>query len=289
MLFWLSAALLTAAVVAFILRPLLTSRVAKTPAAARARAFRAILAALRRDEKAGLLADAAGDSARANIARALIAEVEGVPAPQAQAATASTEPRARALALFLAAFVTTGAVAVYLANGSPELAGPGRAQRAASVDFADLVEELKRKVAERPTDPDGQRFLGRGLSELGRYGEAAEAYGRAIKLGRDSAESYADYGEALALAAERVTPEAKDAFEKALARDEKEPRARYYLALAKSEAGDLAGALADWQALFDESPADAPWRAVLARHMAAARQALEAEDESDAHTVPPAP
>ncbi len=100
---------------------------------------------------------------------------------------------------------------------------------------------------------------------------------------------YADYGEALALAAQRVTPEAKDAFEKALARDKAEPRARYYLALAKGEAGDLVGALADWQKLFDESPADAPWRAVLARHIAAARQALEAEDQSDEHTVPPAP
>lgn len=287
MLFWLLAALLTAAVVAFLLRPLLSSRVDPGAPFARARAFRAILASLQRDEKAGLLVNAEGDSARADIARALIAEVEGVPVVQAE--TPGREARARGFALFVAGFVGIGALGVYLANGSPELAKPGAVQSARAPDFASLVEELKRKVAERPTDPEGQRFLGRGLSELGQYDEAAEAYKRAIALGQDSAEIHADYGEALALAAQRVTPAAKDAFEKALARDKTEPRARYYLALAKGEAGDLAGALADWQTLFDESPEGAPWRPVLARHIAAARQALEAEDETSEHTVPPAP
>jgi cytochrome c-type biogenesis protein CcmH len=289
MLFWLLAALLTAAVVAFILRPLLSSRIATGSAMARARSFRAILASLARDEKAGLLANAETDSARADIARALIAEVEGVPVTQTAAAPVPPEPRARGLALFVAGFVTFGALSIYLANGSPELARHGAVQTARPADFASLVEELKRKVAERPADAEGQRFLGRGLSELGRYGEAAEAYGRALKLGQDSAQIYADYAEALALAAGRVTPEAKEAFAQALARDKTEPRARYYLALAKSEAGDLEGALDDWQKLFDESPADAPWRAVLARHIAAARQALEAQVKSEETTVPPAP
>lgn len=289
MLFWVLAALLTAAAVVFLIRPLMVRHVSSGRADVRAQAFRGVLDSLERDEKAGLLADAEGDAARADVARALIAEVEGVPVKEAAGTQTSEMTRARGLALLLAAFMTVGALGVYLANGMPELAAPGRTQAERPPDFAKLVEALQQKVAERPDDPEGQRFLGRGLSELGRFAQAAEAYGRALALGDKSAALYADYGEALALAAEQVTPEAKAAFEQALALDKTEPRARYYLALAKADAGDLEGALADWQALLDESPPDAPWRAVLARHIAAARQALSAPDTSGQSTIPPAP
>ena len=67
-------------------------------------------------------------------------------------------------------------------------------------------------------------------------------------------------GEAIARGAgERVTPEAKAAFERALAIDPKHVRARFYLAMGLGEEGRKDEAIAAWKALIAEAPADAPW------------------------------
>src|SRR4029077_14358101 len=57
---------------------------------------------------------------------------------------------------------------------------------------------------------------------------------------------------------------AKAAFDAPLAIDPQDPRARFYLALAESQAGHLDAALGAWVALESESPADAPWREMVA-------------------------
>ena len=56
-----------------------------------------------------------------------------------------------------------------------------------------------------------------------------------------------------------ISPIAAAAFAKAKAQDPNDARARYFLGLAKQQAGDPKGALDDWFALLAESPADAPW------------------------------
>ncbi|HLJ21316.1 MAG TPA: tetratricopeptide repeat protein, partial [Stellaceae bacterium] len=61
---------------------------------------------------------------------------------------------------------------------------------------------------------------------------------------------------------------AKDALDRVIADDPKNPSARYYLALAKAQAGDLQGAIADWQTLLAESPADAPWTPLVRQRIA---------------------
>ena len=48
------------------------------------------------------------------------------------------------------------------------------------------------------------------------------------------------------------------------------PQARYYLALARTQSGDTAGALRDWRALLADTPPDAPWRETLERQIATA-------------------
>jgi cytochrome c-type biogenesis protein CcmH len=65
-----------------------------------------------------------------------------------------------------------------------------------------------------------------------------------------------------------VTAQAKQAFETALADKESAPRSRYYLALAKAQAGDAKGALQDWVDLEADSPADAEWLPLLRRRIA---------------------
>src|SRR5262249_2935917 len=46
-----------------------------------------------------------------------------------------------------------------------------------------------------------------------------------------------------------------------------DPVARFFLGLAKEQAGDKAGALTDWLALERDMPPDLPWRADLAQNI----------------------
>ena len=74
-------------------------------------------------------------------------------------------------------------------------------------------------------------------------------------------------GEALVMADERnpMPDEAATAFEKAVALDPKDPRARYFLAVKKDLTKDHQGALNDWLALLKETPPGAPWESDLRR------------------------
>ena len=100
----------------------------------------------------------------------------------------------------------------------------------------------------------------------GDYAGAAEAYRRAAAASGDRPSALSAYAEALTLAnGNKVPPEAKDLFARVLEHEPLDPRARYYLALAKAQAQDFAGALADWAALYRESGADAPWAGKVRR------------------------
>jgi len=96
--------------------------------------------------------------------------------------------------------------------------------------------------------------------QTGRNAEAAAAYGKAVALDPNNAEYLSAQGEATVLAAEgSVTPAAETIFRRAVAADPGDPRARYYLAVAKDQRGDQEGAMNDWVALLKSAPPDAPW------------------------------
>ena len=93
----------------------------------------------------------------------------------------------------------------------------------------------------------------------------------------------------------QVTPGARAAFDTALAQEPREPRARFYIALAALQSGDPERAVRLWLALEAETAADAPWRPILERRI---REAAEAHDidvsalraaQSDGAASPPGP
>jgi cytochrome c-type biogenesis protein CcmH len=86
-----------------------------------------------------------------------------------------------------------------------------------------------------------------------------------------------------------VTPAAKAAFAATLAIDPKDPRARFYLALAESQAGHLDAALGAWVALESESPADAPWRPMVAAEIEETAKKLGRDPASLPGRKPPPP
>jgi cytochrome c-type biogenesis protein CcmH len=96
--------------------------------------------------------------------------------------------------------------------------------------------------------------------QTGRNAEAATAYGKAAALDPTNAEYLSAQGEAIVLSSDgAVTPAAEEAFRRAVAADASDPRARYYLAVAKDQRGERDAAMNEWIALLKSAPPDAPW------------------------------
>jgi cytochrome c-type biogenesis protein CcmH len=217
------------------------------------------------------------------------AAAEGLPAGEAESlradtirrflseTPADTEPArplsgrgVLALALGLAAIVVVGATFLYMKVGRPDLAatpaGGAPAQAAADAQGAEpnhvasMVAQLEAKMRQSPNDPEGWRMLGWSYMQTGRYAEAATAYAKAYALDPSVTDYQSARGEALVRAADgHVTPEARAAFAVAIKGDPTDPRARYFLAAAKDQDGDHAGAMADWITLLKSAPPGAPW------------------------------
>jgi cytochrome c-type biogenesis protein CcmH len=78
----------------------------------------------------------------------------------------------------------------------------------------------------------------------------------------------ADYAEAMVLAEDGTIPAAAEKlFTEILGTDPFDPKARYYLGLAKAQSGNLKGALQDWVDLAAISDDDAPWMETLTRQI----------------------
>jgi cytochrome c-type biogenesis protein CcmH len=106
--------------------------------------------------------------------------------------------------------------------------------------------------------------MGEGLMAARRPNDAANAFGRALALGDRDPKLQSRYGSALVLAAQgRVDAKAMAAFDAALKADPTDPIARFFVGLAKEQAGDAAGALTDWLALERDLPPNLPWHADL--------------------------
>ena len=160
------------------------------------------------------------------------------------------------------------AVALYVTAGRPPPAGPtplaapegGASAPHPGGDVAGMMSALEARMKRSPDDVGGWRMLGWSYMRVGRYAEAVDAYRAMMRLSPGTAEDESGLGEAVTRAAGGVvTPAATEAFRKAVASQPREPRARYYLALAKEQQGDRAGAMRDWIDLLRGAPADAPW------------------------------
>lgn len=176
------------------------------------------------------------------------------------------------VAIGIAGLVALAAGAMYSSMGTPGMAGQRKAGTTApaaspatpaepgAAEVAGLITALEAKMASNPTDPTGWRMLGWSYFQAERFGDAAKAYGKAVELNPNGAGFQSAYGEALALAADgQVTPAARTAFEKAVAQDRNDARARFFLAQGMAQEGNARGAIDAWLALLGDSASDAPW------------------------------
>lgn len=117
-----------------------------------------------------------------------------------------------------------------------------------------MVEGLQARLMLTPDDPEGWRMLGWSYVNLGRFDEAVAAYREAVARAPGDAKIVSALGEALVRQADgKVTDEAAELFRQATSLDPDEAPARFFLGLAKDQAGNPAGAIKDWLALIEEA------------------------------------
>ncbi len=127
-------------------------------------------------------------------------------------------------------------------------------------DVETMIERLALRLQKKPDDVEGWRMLGWSYFSLQQPAKAVEAYARAVALEPQAAALKSAYGEAM-VAAENgtVTPQAVETFNAALALEAKNPKARYFVALALEQTGKKKEALDGWLGLLAEPMADEPW------------------------------
>ncbi|THD65240.1 c-type cytochrome biogenesis protein CcmI [Phenylobacterium sp.] len=214
----------------------------------------------------GALPPDEAEALKADVKRRVLAEGKEPDAP----ARPLSERTLLILALGLVAVVVLAATGLYLKIGRPDAEAGGAPVAAAASgalppghpngEVASMIGQLEQRMKASPNDAEGWRMLGWSYLQVGRNADAATAYGRAVALDPHNGEYLSAQGEATVLAAQgQVTPAAEDIFRKAVSLDAGDPRARYYLAIAKDQKGDAKGAMDDWIALLKSAPPDAPW------------------------------
>ncbi|MBS0277363.1 MAG: tetratricopeptide repeat protein [Proteobacteria bacterium] len=182
--------------------------------------------------------------------------------------------RGRALLVAAVAALVLGlGLGSYLLLGSPGIAlrsltGPS------DNDIRGLVAVLSRRVLQTPDDPRGWTLLGRGYLSLNDPSDAAAAFRRALAVAPQAqrSELLSAYAEALTLSAGgAVPPEAEAAFGDVLKSNPHDRAALFYLGQMAAQRGDTARALAMWNSLLPELPAQNPLRSVLLDRMAMLR------------------
>ncbi len=279
---WIIIAALTAAALAALVAPFARARRGGADRAAHNLAvYSDQLREIDVDVERGVLSAGEADSARIEISRRMLDA-----APSGDGANEDGGvPGGRTFGAIQIAGIAVIAIAVpaisvfiYVSGGSPEQAGQPFAsrtdvrvaeqQRQQRDGMAEMVQRLAARLASRPDDLDGWLLLGRSYTVMQRFGDAATAYAKAAALAPEDPMVLSFLGESLVYNADgTVTQAAIEAFEKVLAARPKNVAARFYLALARAQAGRLQEAYDGWFALAADSPADASWLDDLRAHL----------------------
>lgn len=260
LVFWILAALMVATAVAFVVVPLLrsTTRAALSQKDVNLEVLRTQRQEIEADVATGTLPASQRELALQELVERAAVDLGG---PDAVPEAPAGKPWSVAIAS--AVLVPILAFGLYATLGSPRAVDPAvvaaAPQPADDQQIVAMVENLARKVQERPDDAQGWALLARSMAAIGRFKESSDAYAHLAKLAPNDAQVLADYADALGMAQGRTL--AGKPLELAQAALKIDPNHRKALALvgtARLDAGDFAGALVNWEKLAASMPPDAP-------------------------------
>lgn len=249
-MFWILAAVLGIAALAFVLRPLL-----KPPALDE-----------HADKRRALRAAHAAGALGADELRARLSALPPEPLP----------PKAPlGLVLTLAIAVPALSVGLYSVVGTPSALDPSaHVAPPAPTTMEEAIAALEARLEAEPNDVEGWVLLGRSRRAQEDFAAAEAALARAYGLASDNVEVQLDYAEAKALAtpSRRFTGESLSLLQEAYAREPGNARAGWLLGIAAMQDGRPAEAATLWEPILAQMPADAPARPALTRQINDARQ-----------------
>jgi cytochrome c-type biogenesis protein CcmH len=308
MLLWVSISLLTLAVTAILVWPLLigrsTSLAPDDELQRRLAVFRDRRNEIRADAEAGRSSKAQAEQAQADLLRQMAEELpaewlsEGsFPAGSATPSAASgASRRIRASRLpFLAGLLVALAIpllafGVYRGVGSPEVAlaqlegKPLTRGDSAQARFDAIVAEIETRLRANPSDGEAWAVLAEAYKLVGNHGAAIEAFEKAVELLPPDARLLADYAESSALAGGgNFSGRPTQLLARALEVDPNDQKAVALMGAARYRAGDLPEARRYLRQLLVSLPADSPEATQIGEVVAQ----IEAELGGAASSTPP--
>lgn len=261
---WFVFAVLTVAAAMSVLLPLARAR--SSAGVARSEAdiafYESETANIARDLERGIVDVKEAEAARAEAARRLLAIAE------TSGKSGKSRGARRAAAVLAIATIALAGVGLYAIIGAPGYQDqPLLARRNAPPEQMDIMAALAKiegHLASNPDDGRGYEVIAPVYMRMGRYADAAKAFGESIRLMGATPERVTMMGEALIFAnGGKVTPEAVKIFERAVALDAAFPQARFYLGLGAEQAGDQEKAKDIWSKLLADAESGASWAPVV--------------------------
>lgn len=276
MVLWILFAVLAAAVVWAVSRPLLAPLPASSPTDdGEIAVYRDQLAEIEAEREQGLLAGPEAEGARVELARRLIRHAEEQKRSAAVSGDArSTVPKA---ALYAAAALPVVGILLYLAIGSPQLPSrPYAARMETPIEQAtadDLIARVEAHMRQHPEDGKGWDVLAPVYMRMGDFGRAADAFQRATRLLGESPKRLMGFARANVMMQNGIVSEpARKAYEKLLAAQPDSIEAQVWLAIAKEQDGDLKSAEAEYKRLLPG--AEDPWKGLLTARLQSVTERL---------------
>jgi cytochrome c-type biogenesis protein CcmH len=255
--FLIAAAILVAFTLLFLIVPLVRKQPADakaTRAAINAGIYRDQLAELERDFAAGGLNQADYEESRRELQHRLLEDAG------ADGETAAHAQPARRSAVLIGLALPIAAGLIYFALGNVPALAPQSAQqpKITAQQIEEMVSKLAARMEQNPDgDPEGWVMLARSYKAMGRYEEAARAFGKAEQIVGEDPNLLSDYAEALALSTGgSLRGRPSELLARALKLDPDFPDALILAGTAAYEREDYAAAVVYWERLLKQLPPD---------------------------------
>ncbi len=207
---------------------------------------------LDKDLEAGTLGADRYEQAKNELERRVLEEAEA-PADMPQSAIPG-----KAVPIVIGVFIPLTAILLYVYLGNLEglvaLRHPAADLSSITADqFKDVTTKLAARMQQNPGDAEGWKLLGRTYRAMERFGEANDAYRKAVELTPQDADLLADYAESLALAAGRsLVGEPARLLDRALKVDPRNTKALTLSGSAAFERQDYKTAIVYWETVIKQ-------------------------------------
>ncbi|HRE19768.1 MAG TPA: c-type cytochrome biogenesis protein CcmI [Rhabdaerophilum sp.] len=252
---WIAISLLVVVAVLVTLWPFIVAGKSSSPLDHAVSFYEARKVELQRQRDGGEISDADLESALAEQGRALLAMGRAEALSSADTGRLARRKVAAILAMIGVPLVS---VAIYWKVGAPSLPDMPLASRKVeprNLDIAAALQKIEAHLAKNPNDGRGFEVVAPVYLRAGRFDDAVMAHRRVVELLGETSSRMADLGESLVAQAKGVVnADAREAFERAVTLDSGMAKAKFYLAIAREQDGDKAGALEEFRRIVAGLP-----------------------------------